>query len=70
MLICSYVAIFIGCDMLISEHLELYSLNFLPVSIPLFNKGKIPHSLVSKDKVLTVKLYAYMLSHSVISNCL
>ena len=61
---------FIGCDLLISEHLELYSLNFFPASIPLFNKGKIPHSLVSKNKVLTVKLYAYVLSHSVISNSL
>ena len=61
---------FIGCDLLISEHLELYSLNFFPVSIPLFNKGKIPYSLVSKGKVLTVKLYAYVLSHSVISNSL
>ena len=44
----------IGCDLLISEHLELYSLNFFPVSIPLFNKGKIRHSLVSKNKALSV----------------
>ena len=51
---------FIGCDLLISEHLELYSLNFFPVSIPLFNKGKIPYSLVSKGKVLTVKLYEHI----------
>ena len=63
MFICSYVFMSIGCDLLISEHLELYSLNFFPVSIPLFDKGKIRHSLVSKNKALSVVICIHAQSY-------
>lgn len=55
MYIATYVSMFNGY-LVGSEHLELYSLSCLPryVSIPMFNKGKIPQHIL---RYLRIRFY-------------